>query len=121
MHSGSQPANGQHFGRPLTVGVMNLYLANVSRLTVGVADALWPATGYGVRLGDEAALAAADGVAGQVEGADRARAAGRGLARVWPHHAPLVRAHVAAGAVGVPAKQHAAIHFYSFKHKNCIV
>jgi hypothetical protein len=82
---------------------MDPYLANISCLTVGVADTLWPAAGDGVWLGDEAAFAAANGVAGQVEGADRARTAGRGLAGVGPHHAPLVRAHVAAGAVGVPA------------------
>jgi len=75
----------------------------MSCLTIGIPDALWSAAGDGVRLGDETALAAADGVAGQVEGADRPGAAGGRLAGVRPHDAPLALAHVPAGAVRVPA------------------
>ena len=80
-----------------------VYLANVSCLTVWVSDAFRAAASDCVRLGDQAALTAANGVARQVEGADRPRTAGGRLAGIRPLHTPLVGAHKSACAVRVSA------------------
>jgi len=79
----------------------SLALTNVSLLAIRVYDALRPAASDGVRLGDEARLTGADGIASRIDIALGPGSTGVWLTGVWLGGAPVGSADVAHAAVGV--------------------
>jgi len=79
----------------------SLALTNVSLLAIGVYNALRAAASDGVRLGDEARLTGANGIASRIDIALGPGSTGVWLTGVWLGGAPVGAADVAHAAVGV--------------------